>query len=106
MDKFPMMVYKAPGPEFLHGLSVGLKFESALSEEDLAEAKKQGWHETTTDAVAAFEREREAAKNANSDSAKPSRAELEVKATELGIKFTEFTTDDELNTAIEAKLKV
>jgi hypothetical protein len=105
MDKFPMMMFKAPGPEFFHGFSVGLKFENALNEEDLKAAKEQGWHETTTEAVAAFERERDAAKNMNSNDPKPSRAELEVKATELGVKFTEFTTDDELAAAIVLKLE-
>lgn len=96
MDKFPMMVYKAPGPEFLHGFDVGLKTELALHEEDLVEAKKQGWFETTTEAVEAFQKV---------DDSPATRTELETKARELGIKFDEFTTDADLSAAIDADLK-
>jgi hypothetical protein len=109
MDKFPMMVFRAPGPEFVHGLSVGLELATTVDEEDLSAAKSAGWYESTTEAVAAYEAEREAlvkaAANANSMEAAPSRAELEVKAKELGIKFDEFTTDGELLSAIDEKLK-
>ena len=113
MEKFPTMVYKAPGPEFMHSLPIGLKTAITTSEDDLAAAKEAGWHETTTAAVEAYneqrqaeaEAARQAAANANSTAAQPTRAELEVKAKELGIEFKANTTDAALLKLIEAKLK-
>jgi hypothetical protein len=39
------------------------------------------------------------------DNIPPTRAELENQATELGIKFTKKTTDDELNAKIDESLR-
>lgn len=117
MDKFPMMVYKAPGSHEVHGHL--LSIATATSEEDLAEAKSAGWFETTTEAAEAYaEQQREAHErrvaeanalaqaqaNASSKDPAPTRAEMEVKAKELGIEVKANTTDAALLKAINAKL--
>lgn len=116
-DKFPKMVYKAPGSHEIHGHL--LSFATTENEKDLAAAKTAGWFETTPEAVEAYaeqqraESERRAAEanaraqaaaNAGSTSPQPTRAEMEVKAKELGVAFNKNTTDAALLKAINDKL--
>lgn len=102
---FPRMLYRAPGADITHqGCPLGYKIVKDQAEQDEAEA--DGWHPDPNDAKAAYEQAKEdAARNAQTpDSAKPTRAELEQKATELGIAFKPATSDKKLAELIAAKL--
>lgn len=116
-DQFPMMLYKAPGRNEVHGMM--LDHVLVHNADELEEKLEQGWFEKTTDAHAAYVREQaraaeeraalantEAAARANSnapDTAPPTRAELELKARELGIAFNGKTTDAALSKLIDGK---
>lgn len=110
-NQFPMMLYKAGGPEQIHGGSFSTLIVGNLDEHDAAIA--DGWCETTPDALDAQQAEKERAARAaaeraeqtSGDSAKPpTREELEQKATELGIAFSARLSDKKLGEAIAAKL--
>ena len=102
MDEFPKMLYKAGGPEPIHG-----GYFSTCAVQDQAEqaaAMADGWCETTPDALQA-QAEAAAKLAAARDDLKPTtREELETKATELGIAFKPQTSDKKLGEAIAAKL--
>lgn len=96
MDQFPQMLYRAGGPEQLHGGNFAtLTVDSA---EALEAALADGWHESTPAALKAMEPAEPV------EPAAPSRAEMEQKATELGIKFDGRWGDKKLADAIAAKL--
>lgn len=89
------MLYQHPGPHLIHGG----RFDYVVVPDEDVEAKlAEGWHLTTDAARAAAEAPQE-------DSAAPTRAELEAKATELGIKFDGRTSDKTLGEKIAAALK-
>ena len=92
MDQFPQMLYKAGGPEEIHGgqFSTLIVGDAGALEVALA----SGWHETTAQAVAPAE----------PDEGAPTRAELEQKAAELGIKIDGRWSDKRLSAEIEVKL--
>lgn len=93
MDEFPCMLFKAGGIEEMHGG----KFTTRIVKDqaELDEALAEGWKMTTTEAKAA---------QVVID-APPTRAELEQKATELGIEFDGRTSEKKLAFLIEEKLK-
>jgi len=106
------MLYKCPGPHEIHGG----QFDYTIVEDDQIEsALADGWKLTTpeakqahADSVAAAQAEREKAAEqaeAVSDDAGPTRAELEQKAAELGIKFDGRTSDKKLRDLISATLE-
>lgn len=97
-DEFPKMLYKAGGSEELHGGNFHTFI--AQDEQDEAAALADGWHLTTPDAVAAVSKSAAEV----DDDAPPTRAEMEAKATELGIKFDGRTTDAKLGEKIAAAL--
>lgn len=97
-DEFPKMLFKAGGPEELHGGNFHTFI--AQDEQDEAAALADGWHLTTPEAVAAVSKSAAPV----DDEAPPTRAELEAKATELGIKFDGRTTDAKLGEKIAAAL--
>lgn len=109
MDQFPQMLYKAGGPEQIHGGAF-----STLTVNDEAEhaaALADGWCENTPDALDADQAAKERAARdaaaklaAASDIKPPTREELEQKANELGIAFKPQTSDKKLAEAIAAKL--
>jgi hypothetical protein len=103
MDRFPQMLYRAPGSEQHHGGS----FETKVvhGDEALAEALDAGWHEGTDAARAAYAATQAVppAPPAEDDNKPATRAELEQKATELGIRFDGRTTDRKLGDLIAAK---
>lgn len=113
MKQFPQALYLQPGVERLEsGLFTTMLAHTEL-ERDAALA--QGWHTCQEDAKAAFdaiEAQRTAAelaaqeqKDAQEDgNPLPSRAELEQKATELGIAFSPNIGDAKLAQRIGAKL--
>lgn len=95
--KNPTMLYKHPGQHEIHGDKFDYTIVDADEEGAIEAAKADGWYLTTDEAKA-----KEAASD---DNAPPTRAELEAKATELGIKFDEKTTDDKLGKLIAKKLE-
>lgn len=112
-NQFPQMLYKAGGPEHIHGGNFSTLVVNDADERTAALA--DGWCETTPDALDAQQAEKElaareaaAAKLAEQtgvESTKPpTREELEQKATELGIQFSARVSDKKLGEAIAAKL--
>lgn len=101
--KSATMLYKAPGPHEIHGGHFDYTIVDADEEGAIETAKAEGWFETTTEAKEASEvakTKREAELNAP-----PSRAELETKANELGIKFNDKMSDKKLADLIAANLE-
>lgn len=92
------MLYRPGTMDVLHGHSVDWQI---VDESEVPEALDAGWFRTPT----------EAGESASMpdvvlpDDAPPTRAELEAKAKELGVKFDGRTTDKKLGEQIEAKLK-
>ncbi len=105
MQRFPQGLFK-PGDLPLAGLKLACL--EVRNEEELAAALADGWFEDPTEADAARPPEPAAETveaNAGEQSNKPpTRAELEQKATELGIPFKPQTSDKKLAEAIAAKL--
>ena len=97
-DEFPKMLFKAGGSEELHGGNFHTFI--AQDEQDEAAALADGWHLIMPEAVAAVSK----SAAPEDDEAPPTRAELEAKATELGIKFDGRTTDAKLGEKIAAAL--
>lgn len=88
--EFPRLVYRKNGKEVIH--------EQASDEEKFAELIASGWYENVPDAL-------EGKKPVIDDDAPPTRAELEIQAKSMGIKFDGRTSDKNLLTAIESALK-
>lgn len=106
MSDFPRMVYKAGGPHEIHGA----KFDYLIAEDDeeLTGMLADGWHLSTneaTDAAKAAVRPQTQNPEPADDNAPPTRAELEQKATELGIEFSPRIGDAKLAERIAEKLK-
>lgn len=102
MDQFPQMLYRAGGAEQIHGGSFAtLVVDDA---EQLEAALADGWAETTPQALelAAKAAAPTPAEPVPDDASEPTRAEIEQKATELGIKFDGRTSDKKLLALIEA----
>ena len=97
----PTMVYKCPGKHKIHGGKFDYKIvdaelpEGGEGDTELEEALADGWYRTTT----------EAKEGVPSDDEAPTREELEAKATELGIEFTEGTRDKTLAKKIAEALE-
>lgn len=96
METFPMMTYKAGGPHDIHGG----KFDTLIVHDEVEKdaALAAGWRLTTDDALAPR------IDPFVADDAPATRAELEAKASELGIKFDGRTTDAKLAAKIAGKL--
>lgn len=101
----PTMVYKCPGHFTIPGTKDTYKYVSAKTQEELDHLLASGWFEGRDAAVAARKgiqpsaatsNTPEAASAAADDAAPPTRAELEQKATELGLQFNDKTKDDRL----------
>jgi hypothetical protein len=115
MSKFPQAVFSAGGTETSDDCE-GQAFTSRLVNDDdeLADAQEQGWHTSVADLVKAV-KAANAAKLAEQvkqpeddqtgdDTNPPTRAELEQKATELGVEFSPKLGDKKLAERIAAKL--
>jgi hypothetical protein len=108
MDQFPQMLYKAGGPEQLHGGSFSTL--AVHNADEHAAALDDGWCETTPQALEA----QKAAADADADAAKlaeqaavsaaPTREQLEKQATDLGVEFSPNIGDKKLAERIAAKL--
>lgn len=96
------MLYRPGTQDVLHGHSVdwqivdGHEVETALAD---------GWFLTPTEAGESVKAIPPAPEPEPSDDAPVTRAELEAKAKELGLKFDGRTTDKKLGEQIAAKLK-
>lgn len=100
--EFPRMVYRVGTQWVLESGKYDLR--KVADEGDLSAAVADGWH---LDQYAALDASQAADKSATAsdENAKPTRAELEQKAAELGLKFDGRTSDRKLADAIAAKLK-
>ena len=112
-NEYPRMLFKAGGPEQFHGG----QFSTLIvhNDDEKADALAAGWQLTTPEALEARQAEQDEAarvaaaklaeQGAAADSTQPpTRAELEQKATELGISFSARLSDKKLGEAIAAKL--
>lgn len=95
--KTPTMVLKYPGK---HQLQDGCYDWLIVDESEVDDALKEGWFRTKEEAKAAYE---QPAAEPAAD-APPTRAELEQKAKELGLKFDGRTTDKKLAALIAEKV--
>lgn len=101
MDKFPQMLYRAGGSEPAHGGWFSTLI--VANESELSDALANGWYETTPEAIAADQAAKQAEQTKVQTPAEPTRAELEQKASELGIKVDARWGDKRLAEAIAAK---
>lgn len=104
MNHFPRMLYKAGGPEPIHG---GQFHTHIVNDDDELEAALAGgWHKTTPEALDAAKPKASTATTTAvlDDNAPPTRAELEQKARELRVDFAPNIGDKKLAERIEAAL--
>src|SRR4051794_5380259 len=113
MDQFPRMLYKAGGPEEIHGG----RFSTLIvnNDDELDAALADGWSMTTPEAVEAAKAvtnqgattDKLAAPVAQDklDNAPPTREELKHKATELGLTFAANIPTDKLAALVDEKLE-
>lgn len=95
------MLYKAPGPHFCDGSMVDyIVVPLDLVDQTIA----LGWFATIPEALAAAAADAEH-DDVPADNAPITRAELELKATELGLKFDGRTSDAKLLAKIDEALK-
>ena len=107
MSEFPTIVYRVPGPNAGPGhtwASLGVADQEALEQ-----AIADGWHVSLPAAVEAWRSPPVRAippltPEPVDDNAPPTRAEMEQKARELGIKFDGRTSDKTLLRKIEEAL--
>lgn len=94
------MLYKAPGPHFVDGSMVDyIVVPLDLVDKTIA----LGWFSTITEALAAVATAEP--DDVPADDAPVTRAELEAKATDLGLKFDGRTSDAKLLAKIDEALK-
>lgn len=106
MAEFSEIVYRGFGPHQRKG--GGFSTLGVRSEDELAEALADGWFRTLPEAIDAHDNKKpkpaaETAKAANDD-APPSRAEIETKCRELGIKPHHKQSDAKLLLLIDEAL--
>lgn len=94
MREFPKMLYRAGTGAAVDGVECAALV--VQSEADQAQALADGWGFTLAEPTAS---------DAPADDAPPTRAELEAKATELGLKWDGRWGDKRLTDAIAAALK-
>lgn len=97
--EFPTIVYRCPGDHQRPGGT--FSYRPVEDEKQLAEALDAGWRLSLPDAIAPPPMPAPA----EPADAAPTRAELEQKAKELGIKFDGRTGDSKLSALIAEKLK-
>ena len=110
MDEFPKMLYRFPAQGVNdHALQDGT-YDTMIvgSPEQESDLFAQGWRTTPADSRQADIDARIAAEQAAAAAAAaalPTRAELEQKATELGVRFDGRTSDKALTDRIRAQLE-
>lgn len=95
---YPRLVFRCPGPVQRPGGSYA--HLAVQSDDDLAKRLAEGWFETLPAAIDGVKPTVLMAVVPPDDAA-PTRAELEAKGTELGLKFDGRTTDAKLGRMIE-----
>lgn len=98
MSDYPRMLYQADGPHEIHGGR--FDYRTVADDDELSAALGDGWHMTTDEARAP-----KPETVVTPPDAPPTRAELEQKATELGITFDGRTTDAKLAAKVAALVK-
>lgn len=104
--EFPSLVYKAEGKHIRpHGT---YDYVGVNNQQELDEKLKDGWFKSLEDAIegkaAATSPAKAPSEPALDDFAPPTRAELETKATELGIKFDGRFSDKKIAQLIDEAL--
>lgn len=94
-DLFPRMVYQAGDQEEMHGAR--FNWMLAADQDALDALMDNGWYLSTCEATAA-------SANTDDEYELPTRAEMEVKADELGIKHDGRTRDSKLLAMIDVEL--
>jgi hypothetical protein len=89
---FPRSLFKSPGDQWVGGGSFAIEHIEDMTQYHAA--KKAGWFDSVPEALAAWKASLAAPVVA--DDAPPTRAEMEQRAKELGIKFDGRTTDSAL----------
>lgn len=104
--EYPSLVYRCPGAHQRMGGTYA--YLPVQDEDEHAKASADGWFDTLPEAIEAHDNPKaaEPVKAEPADDAPPTRAELELKATELAIKFDGRTSDKKLAAAIAEALKV
>lgn len=103
-NDFPRMLYKAGGPEEIHGGRFHTQIVNDQDEQDAALA--DGWHVTTSEA------KKSAASQGGADTggtdqdhdAPPTRDEMKAKATEMGLTFKHNISNAALAELVEQAL--
>lgn len=105
MNDFPRMLYRQPATssDALALQDGAYDWRIVADDAGMDAAMADGWHLTPSEAKAAQEAEQEP--EAPVDDTPPTRAELEAKAHELGIRFDGRWGDKKLYDAIAAALK-
>lgn len=104
---FSTLVYRCPGAHFAYAGQT-YEYKGVYSEIELAVALKNGWFASLVEAVEFANRADDAGPDEleeKADDAPPTREELELKATELGIKFDGRTSDAKLLERINEALE-
>lgn len=104
-NSYPQMIYQAGGTEQHHGGNFATRI--VHDDDELAAALADGWSLTTGEALDAVKvpvLAPAAAVVVPADDAPPTRAELEAKATELGLDFSPRIGDVKLAERIAAAL--
>ena len=95
--QYPRLVYKCPGKHHCHGGTYS--YQSVECGAELKAALANGWYESIPDALIGKPIDEPV------DDSPPTRAELEQKATELGIKIDGRWSDKRLLSEIDSVLK-
>lgn len=105
MNDFPRMLYRQPavGRDALALQDGAYDWSTVADAAGLDAALSEGWHLTPADANEAAQAAQQPEEPA--DDAPPTRAELEAKAADLGLKFDGRWGDKKLADAIAAALK-
>ena len=101
---FPSLVYRCPGPHFGPSGTTYVA-ESVANESELAAARSAGWFATLPEAVEAFLAPPATEPVEPADESPPTRAELEERAAELGVKVDKRWGDKRLMQEIVAALE-
>ncbi len=104
MADFSEIVYRGHGPHQRKG--GGFSTLGVYSEKALEQALADGWFRTLPEAIDAYDAKKATPKSpVPADDAAPTRAEIEAKCAELGIKVHHKNTDATLLARIDEALK-
>lgn len=96
------MLYRQPGP---HQLQDGKYDYLVVPDTEIEQTLADGWFLTTAEAKEAYDESRKGQTAAIVDNAPPTRAELEQKAAQIGLKYDGRIGDKKLAAMIAAELQ-